>query len=1200
MLSLRLILPHRAMVLVTWLVLVTVSLQAQSGKRAFVFPKNVTEADYDSRFVLVKLKQSNRELFRGSSGNAVAALSGLDGFKGAREIIPSKSALTARSRKGPRRISSTVDTGLYYRVHCTPGTSVESFINGLYETGYFEIVEPEYVNKMLYTPNDPQIVNQYYIDNIRAKEAWDITQGDPSLMIAIVDSGGDLAHDDLKDNLFTNNLDPIDGIDNDGNGYIDDYQGWDFIGSDLSNLNDPNFLGDNSPQLTQGGLLGHGVNTAGCAGATADNGVGIAGVGFNTRIMWTKHSADNQPANNGSIYLGYDGVYYAAIVGADVINCSWGGPNRSQIVQDLINFITNDLGVVVVAAAGNDGTETRFYPAGYDNVISVSAVTNTNVRATFSNFGSWVDVAAPGTNIYTTAFGNSYLSTQGTSFSSPIVAGAAALVKAHFPSYSPQQIAEQIRVSANANELNTKNPAFIGRMGFGVLDVASALTTVSPSIRASNPKLLNVNGSPAQQGQKGLLTVTLTDVLAATSSALEVTVSENSAFLTVLKGTIRPGAIPAGGTVDNKLAPFEIQIANFVPDNFEVPLTLTFTDGNYVDQQEVTFLLNPTFIDVDENLVTTTVSNTCRIGYEDSESTTRTKGSGFVFGGNSILYEMGIIMGTGTGLQLYNNVRASSGAFDQDFIAIGNRIAESNPGVRSSTEISGSASNSSTASAQSFQLGYRSLAWKEAPYDKFVIMEYTISNPTASAINGFRFGLFADWDLTENGSGDAANWDVDNKMGYAFPFSAAGLPHAGIQLLTGTASYYAIDNDQSLAGNTFGLYDGFTDSEKWTTLTSGTNTKIEAGSAYSGSDVSHVVSAGPFTIPAGQQITIAFALHAANSLSELQNSARYADTVYNYTLNAPKPVVADADACYGTGTTLTATGATAFNWYKEFTGGSPVFSGAAFNTPAIFNDSTFYVSNADNTYESVRTPAHVRVRANPKVSTSGSTIICTNESLILSAEPADTYLWNTGATSQSITVDAAGDYSVTVTNLSPSCQNASAPVTVSTVAAPVAAFGASSALKTLVPIQFTDQSTDAISWNWDFDNGSASTLQNPSTSYTSATAANVKLIISSANGCRDTVTQTLDVITALPHDQEGLVKVYPNPTHSAVQLDILDHFPGSRTVELMTLQGQVLVHREEGPSNSIEFSLADQPDGIYVIRISSGDRVLSRKVVKIH
>lgn len=1170
---------------------------AQPGVKSFRFPAHITAADYDSRFVLVKLKPDHREKLKSSTGAPAGRLAAVQGFKGARELMPAKAVRAAKSRNGPRRTTSTVDTGLYYRIACTPGTSIESFINALYASGYFEIVEPEYVNRMTFTPDDPQLMAQYYIANIRATEGWDINQGDASITIAIVDSGGDLTHDDLKDNLYTNPLDPVDGLDNDNNGYIDDYQGWDFVGNDLANLNDPNFIGDNSPQLTQGGILGHGVNVAGCAGATANNGIGIAGVGFKSKLMFTKHSADNQPSNNGSIYLGYDGILYAALRGADVINASWGGSNRSQIIQDMINYITNDLGALLVSAVGNNGTEGPFYPAAYDNVLSVSAVDQQNKKAAFSNYGSYVDVAAPGVFIYTTAFGNNYLSTQGTSFSSPIVAGAAALVRAQFPTYTPQQVAEQIRVTANANELNTNNPAFAGKMGFGVLDVKAALTVSSPSVRASNPKLLNGNGAPAQQGEKGFLTMTFNNILAATSSALEVTLSENSSFITVTKGTIRPGAIAAGGSVNNKLAPFEIQIASFVPDNFEVPLTLTYKDGTYIDQQEVIFLLNPTFIDVDENLVTTTVSNTGRIGYEDSESSTRTKGSGFIFGTNSILYEMGIIMGTGTGAQLYNNVRATGTVFDQDFIPVGQRISEVHPGLRSSAEISGAVSNSSTAASQAFQLKYRSLAWKESPYDKFVILEYVISNPTATTITGMHFGLFADWDITENGATDAADWDPMNQMGYVFPFSATGLPHAGIQLLTGAASYYAIDNNQALAGNPFGLYDGFTDAEKWTTLTSGT-TKTQAGVA--GGDVSHVVSAGPFTILAGQEIKIAFALHAANSLVELQTSSRYADSVYNYTLNAPKPTVADAKACYGGNTTLTATGASSFKWYKEFTGGQPFFTGNSFLTPNLFNDTTYYVSNADESYESVRSPARALIQANPKVSTSGSTVICTNEFVTISAEPADSYLWNTGATSQAIKVSTPGNYSVTVTSLSPSCQNTSAPVTVSTVSIPVAAFTAPAELKIKTPIQFTDQSTSAVSWNWDFGNGNTSTLQNPTNTYATAEAFDVKLIVASANGCRDTVKQTLDIITGLHHEYPALMRVYPNPARSVVYVDVRDQYMGPRTVELMSLQGRLLFRREENAGPYLEISLDDQPDGLYVLRITSGDRVLSQKVVKIH
>lgn len=1184
--------------LITMISLGVPQVLAQPGTKSFRFPASVTPSDYDHRFVLVKLKSSHRDALRQSAGRTLTGLSSQAGFLKASELIPSRAVLAARGKQGPRRRVSSVDTELYYRIHCSPGTSIEAFINQLYSTGHFERVEPEYVNKLLYTPNDPNFTNQYYLGTIRALEAWDQTKGNTDITIAIVDSGGDLVHEDLAANIRTL-ADPVDGVDNDGNGWIDDSQGWDFVGESTGNLNDPNYIGDNNPQLVSGGNVGHGVSVAGCASGVADNAKGIAGVGFKTKLLFTKHTPDNEP-NSTSIYLGYDGLLYAALSGADIINCSWGGPNRSEIIQDMINFIADDLGALVVAASGNAGIEAPFYPAAYQNVLSVSAVTQTNAKAVFSNYGSYVDISAPGVGIFTTAFGNLYTSTQGTSFSSPIAAGAAALVMDKFPSYTPQQIAEQLRVTSNPTDLYAANPSLVGKMGFGVLDVFSAITKVSPSVRAAQPRLLNANGSPAQQGQTGYLTMTFKNILAATSSALEISLVENSAFITVTKGTIRPGTIPAGGSLSNTLSPFEIQIAAFVPDNFEVPITIKYKDGTYEDQEEITFLLNPTFIDVDENLVSTTVSNTGRVGYEDTESSTRTKGLGFVFDGNSLLYEMGVIMGTGTGAQLYNNVRGINSGFDQDFVSIGPRISESVPGARSASEITGTLSNSTTPATQAFQMDYRSLAWKDAPYDKFVILEYTIKNPTANPISNFFFGMFADWDVTENGATDIAKWDNDNKLGYVYPNTGSALPHVGIQLLTGTPSYYAIDNNQAVAGgSSFGLYDGFTDTEKFQALSSGLG-RLEAGVSVGGSDVSHVVGAGPFTIPAGQQIVIAFALHAAHNLDDLKTSALQADTAYNYMLAAPRPVVAEASACYGGTATMTATGASSFHWYTEFTGGTPFHTGSSYTTGNLFRDTTFYVSNADETYESVRTAAEVSIKAKPDVTTSGSTLICGNEMLTLAATEADSYLWSTGATTQTIQVNTAGNYSVTVTSLSPACQNTSSPVTVSVLTPPVAAFTTSGDLKTLSPITFNDESTGAVAWTWDFGDGETSTEQSPTVSYTQADPYDITLMVVDANGCRDTLVQSIAVVTAL-HDSPGdQARIYPNPTRGPIHVILDDGYAGPRSVELLTLQGKS-VYRQSGIIGSqLEINPGECPDGIYLIRIRSGTRTVHRKVVKIH
>lgn len=1110
--------------------------------------------------------------------------------------MPDRAVLAARSKKGPRSRISAVETDLYFRIRCTPGTSVEDFINELYSTGHFERVEPEYVNKLLYIPNEPFMSSQYYLNNIKALQAWDVSKGNSNITIAIVDSGADLVHEDLAPNLRIL-PDPAGNGDEDGNGWVDDATGWDFVGASVANLSDPSFIGDNNPQLVSDGNVSHGVSVAGCASAATDNGKGIAGTGFNTKLLFTKHSPDNEP-NSTSVYLGYDGIIYAALSGADIINVSWGSTFRSEIIQDLINSITEDLGILIVAAAGNDGVEAEFYPAAYDNVLSVCAVNQANARAGFASYGTWVDIAAPGVSIFTTRFGNQYTSIQGSSFSSPIAAGVAALVMDKFPLYTPQQVAEQIRVSSNKTALYTANPAFIGKLGFGVLDAHAALTKSSPSVRASNPRLLNASGAPAQQGQEGFLTLTLKNYLAATSGSLEVRITENSPFISITKGTIRPGAIPEGGSINNNLAPFELQIAAAVPDNVSVPITLQYFDGDYVDTETITFLLNPTFIDVDENLVTTTVSNTGRLGFEDTQA--QSKGSGFIFDGNALLYEMGILMGTGTGTQLFNNIRSINSGFDQDFVSIGDRIAEATPGARSSSEISGSLSNSTNPSAQAFQLKYRSLAWKESPYDKFVIMEYTIKNPTANPINNFFFGIFADWDITNNGVDDIAKWDNLLKLGYVYPATGTNLPHTGIQLLTGVPSYYAIDNDPAIAGaGSFGLYDGFTDTEKFQTLSSGLG-RLVAGESAAGADVSHVVGGGPYTIAAGQEIVIAFALHAASSFDELKTSAQYADTAYNFMLAAPKPVVPEVSTCYNTSATLSATGAASYHWYKNFTGGTPFHTGATYNSAPLLRDTTFYVANADNTFESVRTAAVVEVKARPDVATSGSTLICGNESLTLSAAEADTYLWNTGATTQSIKVNAAGNYSVTVSSNTPPCSNTSTPITVSVLPPPVADFSSSGELKTFSPIQLNDESAGAIAWNWDFGNGETSTEQNPTVSYTQGQPYDISLMVVDANGCRDTLVQSLDVITALNDGSGRPAKIYPNPSRGQFQVELLDGYSGYRTVELLNPHGKTVFLQSEWTGTRVDINLEGYPAGIYVVRIRSGTNVVNQKVVKTH
>lgn len=1177
--------------------------RAQLKSKSFRMPQTSRPSDYSTGYVLAKLKENYGYILQESvGGRSASVFPSSVGVRSTRKLINEKLLSHGKSLRGPRRSQSSVDLSLYYEISCVPGKNIEDFINELYATGYFELVEPDYVNRLLFTPNDPSVAQQYYLQTIKAYEAWDVTQGSEAVTIAIVDTGGDMAHPDLRDNLYTNLADPIDGLDNDNNGFIDDYRGWDFMGTDTLNINNPNFIGDNDPSLFLQGAITHGVSVAGCASASTNNAVGMAGVGFKSKLLITKHTADNQDPNKASIYRGYNGILYAASVGAQIINCSWGGSFRSQIAQDLITYVTFDLDAVVVASAGNDGASSLLYPAAYDNVLSVAGTNQQNVKASFSNFGSYIDLSAPAVGIFTTTY-NGYTTIQGTSFSSPIVAGAVALVRAKFPTYSAQQAAEQVRISSNSSILYTANPTLTNRLGYGLLDVFQALTLSSPSIRASNPKMLNDIGTAAIPGQKAYLTFSFRNLLKATSSGLDISISSSSGFVQITKASVRPGQIPENSTITNKLTPFEMQISAVTPENTAVSLTISYKDGNYNDQETVNFLLNPSFIDVDENQITTTISSTGRIGFEDTQSQTRIKGSGFAFNQNSLLYEMGIMMGTSTTF-LFNNIRGTGNAFDNDFMST-NKIKEILPGERSRSEIFGTLSNSITPATQAFLLDYRSLVWGEAPYDKFVIMEYIIKNPTALPITNFHFGLFADWDITANGGEDAAKWDNANKMGYVYPATTAAKPHAGIQLLTGTPEYYAIDNNQAITGNPFGIYDGFTDGEKIQTISSGL-ARLQAGlTTPAGNDVSHVVSSGPYTIPAGQEIKIAFALHAASNLAELQTSARYADSVYNFTLNAPRPVIADINACYGTPATITATGTPTYKWYKSFTGGTSFFAGPQYTTAVLLNDTSFYVSNANKTFESVRTAARVFVKANPTITRSGSPVLCSGESITLSVADADSYLWSTAATTKTIVVNSAGSYSVTVTNTNLSCLSTSAPLTVTVNPSPVSIFDISTVgeLSTTIPITFINQSTNSVSWFWDFGDTQTTTLKDPTHTYLVAKDYDVKLTVNSDKGCQNTTTKKLSIITGLEYQAGDMVRLYPNPSRSeAVFVEVDNPSQNEVYLNLIGLSGQILFETSGGQGQKyvkFEVPVTRLPEGLYLVKIVADGKTMTQKLIRV-
>lgn len=373
-----------------------------------------------------------------------------------------------------------------------------------------------------YTPNDPAIGGQWFLANQQAGKVWDVTKGSEDVVIGIVDSGTDWQHEDLNANIYINKGEiPNNGIDDDNNGYIDDVNGWDFVGNvNINQAVGQQYQPDNNPRPNTGSQNSHGTHVAGCASGVTDNGVGIASLGFKTKLMPIKCSSDNWDLNAGGargIFRGYEGMLYAAENGAHIINCSWGGAGSNPAEQEIINSIT-EMGVLIVASAGNFQTnndEELFFPTGYNNVLSVGSYASDNKPSyDHTNFGITTDVFAPGSGILATFPGNNYGNSDGTSMAGPIAAGLAALVKAQNPSWTPHQIMAQLRsttddilginaenkplyfgkinslkaVTANANNF-TKNKT--KGMAFSETDFTSSGTITNYEFKDINLKLVN-------------------------------------------------------------------------------------------------------------------------------------------------------------------------------------------------------------------------------------------------------------------------------------------------------------------------------------------------------------------------------------------------------------------------------------------------------------------------------------------------------------------------------------------------------------------------------------------------------------------------------------------------------------------------------------------------------------------------------------
>lgn len=343
------------------------------------------------------------------------------------------------------------------------------------------------INYKIHTlDSNPGVEQQWAINGtsdygINLDNAWKLSQGQ-NVLVAVLDTGIDITHRDLQNNIYTNPNETVNGIDSDNNGYVDDIHGWDFTTYQNATQNGDNVVYDDAK------IDEHGTHVAGIIAATSNEYDGV-GVAPSAKILPVKILSEN----DGTVFTAIKGIEYAEMMGATIANCSWGGEHYSQFLYDTI--LNSDM--FFVCAAGNDGNDIEqypTYPAAYDldNIISVGATNSQGEITTFSNYGKLVDVFAPGKDIYSTLPNNAFGSMDGTSMAAPFVSGCAALLLGKSSNLTAEEIKNRIMQTTNViSDLYEKSETG------GIVNAGNLLlTTVKPTdfeTTKSGNRIINID-----------------------------------------------------------------------------------------------------------------------------------------------------------------------------------------------------------------------------------------------------------------------------------------------------------------------------------------------------------------------------------------------------------------------------------------------------------------------------------------------------------------------------------------------------------------------------------------------------------------------------------------------------------------------------------------------------------------------------------
>lgn len=424
--------------------------------------------------------------------------------------------------------SGSADISRILKVEFGDYARVNEFMEELERSGIAEYVEKAPIYQLDLVPNDPIYTSsQWELPLIGAPAAWNISTGSTSIVVAVTDNAMQTTHPDLSPNIWVNPGEIANNsLDDDGNGYIDDVNGWDVANGD-NNVNPPNTSFD------------HGSHTSGTVSARSNNNAGVASIGFTIKVMPVKITSNT--SSSSAVDDPVEGIYYAGLNRARVISCSWGTGTYSATIQAIIDWAYNSRGSIIVAAAGNLGTNVAHYPAAMNNVVCVASTGPTDAKSSFSQYGSWVDICAPGESIWSTIPNNTYGSSSGTSMATPLVSGLLGLMLSVNPNLTQSQAIGCLKSSAT--NINSQNGSYLGMIGSGRINALAALQCVQSMTLALDASLTDVTEGatcsltpPMQVVLRNAGTSTLT------SCAINYRIDNNTPALYNWTGSLASGA----------------------------------------------------------------------------------------------------------------------------------------------------------------------------------------------------------------------------------------------------------------------------------------------------------------------------------------------------------------------------------------------------------------------------------------------------------------------------------------------------------------------------------------------------------------------------------------------------------------------------------------------------------------------------------